>query len=107
MDVFRDFLGGEIKGERRRKSFCDIEYIKGSPAKRSCLADTATVNRINTTTILTGLENLPIREKALWKAEELLVGTTAVESGDVLLMPVGNLASSFSLRKSTKRSSVP
>ena len=38
-----------------------------------CLADTATVNRINTTTILTGLENLPIREKALWKAEELLV----------------------------------
>ncbi len=30
------------------------------------------MNRINTTTILTGLENLPTKEKALWKAEELL-----------------------------------
>jgi len=59
LDVFRDFLGGEIKGERR--------------------PDTATVNRINTTTILTGLENLPIREKALWKAEELLKKHEKVE----------------------------
>ena len=55
------------------REFCEIEFMEGIPAKRLCLADTATVNRINTTTILTGLENLPIREKALWKAEELLV----------------------------------